>query len=74
MFFQVYNCPRTGAPAHVGRPHGPSAAAVTPERPFIGDTTAGRCYGIRAVQDLPGHSDAKTTMGRSHIPNRGPSR
>ncbi|MEE8608871.1 MAG: hypothetical protein V3S55_14795, partial [Nitrospiraceae bacterium] len=48
-------------------------SAVGPERTFIGDTTAGWCYGIRAVQELLGHSAVKTTMVRSHVPNRGPS-
>ncbi len=56
-----------------GRPHGPSAAALEPEQPFAGDTTAGRCYGIRAVQELLGRSDAKTTMVCIYVPNRGPS-
>ncbi len=38
-----------------------------------GDTTAGWCYGIRAVQELPGHGGVRTTMVRSHVPIRGPS-
>ena len=44
-----------------------------PKRPFIGDTTVGWCYGIRAVQELLGHSDVKTSTVRIHVPNRGPS-
>ena len=65
--------PDTGAASDVGRPHGPPSSALEPERPSIGDTTAGWCYDIRAVQERLGHSDTKTTMVHNHVPNRGPS-
>ena len=51
---------------------GSSVQPLLTEQPLTDDTTAGWCYGVRAVQEILGHSDAKTSMVCIHVPNRGP--